>query len=400
MQIENLNIAHIKGEFKVLKTWFRIFKTVLLVFGALLSFFAFIEILRAYQTLNELHPVAGYIFVGVIAALLIWLAAYLLKTIIAQPPVLIPPRIGDPKTATPRRVKRYAKYLIKYMARLSVNPYLPTDQQQTVAAELNKLASALYSAKSSDELADEIETAQDQAIRPALETLDDRAEKEIRSCVAVVMTGVTLSPYKAADLMIVVYRNIVMSARIMKIYNSRPRLREQFKIAADIIAVVATVNYINMGKNLIEGLTSRAPFIGKYSDDIAQGIGAGFMTSVVGHAAVQRCKAFKGFDRTRATEKLKSKAAHFYEDVRDMFKKDILPSVVNRIGDASRETFDKIASALDDTGNLIGNIIKTPIGAAVTGGKVGGKAVYKTSAKGISFAGKFAGKFTKPFRKK
>ena len=384
----------------MLKTWFKIIKTGLLVFGVLLSFFAFIEVLRAYQTLYQLHPAAGYVFIAILAGSLLWLAAYLIKIVAAQPPVLVPPGIGDPKIARPGKVKRYAKYLVKYMRRLSCNPSLPLDHQQKVTAAMDKLSSDLESGKSGDALADEITAAQDEAIRPALRVLDDLAEKEIRSCVAVVMTGVTLSPYKAADLMIVVYRNVVMAARIMRIYNSRPRIREQFKIAADIIAVVATVNYINMGKNLIEGLASRAPLIGKYSDDIAQGIGAGFMTSVVGHAAMQRCKAFKGFNRTEAAEKLKSKAAHFYEDVRDMFKKDILPSVINRIGDASKETFDTIVSVLDDTSNLLGNIIKSPIEAAVTGGKVGGKVVYNTSAKGISIAGKIAGKFTKPFKKK
>jgi hypothetical protein len=372
----------------MLKTWLKIIKTGLLVFGVLLSFFAFIEVLRAYQTLYDLHPIAGYTFIAVIAASLLWLAGYLIKTITAQPPVLIPPRIGDPQSAKPRRVRRYAKYLIKYMSRLSNNPSLPADQQEKVAAAIDDLSAAVNSGKSSASLVEEITTTQDKTIRPALKILDDLAEKEIRSCVATVMAGVTLSPYKAADLMIVLYRNVVMAARIMRIYNSRPRLREQFRIAADIIAVVATVNYINMGKNLIEGLASRAPLIGKYSDDIAQGIGAGFMTSVVGHAAVQRCKAFKGFNRTKAAEKLKSKAAHFYEDVRDMFKKDILPSVVNRIGDASKETFDTIVSALDDTGNLVGNIIKIPIETAATGGK----AVYRTSAKGINIAGKIADK--------
>ena len=383
----------------LLKTWFKIIKTGLLVFGVLLSFFAFIEILRAYQTLYQLHPVAGYLFIAILAALLLWLAFYLIRILAAQPPVLIPPSIGDPKIAKPGKVKRYAKYLVKYMRRLNCNPSLPLAHQQKIAAAMDKLVSALESGKSGETLADEITSVQDETIYPALSVLDNLAEKEIRSCVAVVMAGVTLSPYKAADLMIVVYRNVIMTGRIMRIYNSRPRIREQFKIAADIIAVVATVNYINMGKNLIEGLASRAPLIGKYSDDIAQGIGAGFMTSVVGHAATQRCKAFKGFNRIEAAEKLKSKAAHFYEDVRDMFKKDILPSVINRIGDASKDTFDTVVSVLDDTSNLVGNIIKTPIEAAVTAGATGTKAVYKTSAKGISFAGKIANKFTKPFKK-
>ncbi len=45
----------------------------------------------------------------------------------------------------------------------------------------------------------------------------------------------------------------------------------------DIINIIATVNYINMGKNLIEHLGSKVPGIGRFIDDIAQGIGAGFL---------------------------------------------------------------------------------------------------------------------------
>ena len=146
----------IPRENKLLKTWLKIIKTGLVVFGALLSFFVFIEVLRAYQTLYELHPTAGYAFIAVIAAGLLWLAAYLIKTVASQPPVLIPPRIGDPQTAKPHRIKRYAKYLIKYMTRLSCNPSLPTDQQEKITAEINNLSAALQSSNPAETLAEHI----------------------------------------------------------------------------------------------------------------------------------------------------------------------------------------------------------------------------------------------------
>ena len=384
----------------MLKTWFKLIKAGIVVFGLLLSFFAFIEIIRAYQILNDFHVIAGYIFLGILAAGLLWLLIYLIRILASQPPVLIPPKTQDQQTANYRQIKRYAIYLRKYMTRLSGNPLLRTEEQEKLTIAMEKLHNSLSSGNSHQALIKEIAAVEEEVIRPALKQLDDISEKEIRACVAVVMAGVTLSPYKAADLMIVVYRNIIMTTRIMRIYNSRPRLREQFKIAGDIVAVVATVNYINMGKNLIEGLTSHAPLIGRYSDDIAQGIGAGFMTSVVGHAGIERCKAFDGFSRDEATEKIKSKAAHFYEDVRDIFKKDILPSVVNRIGGASKDTFDRIISAIDETGSRIGNLIKKPIGTAFNAGANGGKAVYKTSAKGISFVGSITERLAKPFKKK
>jgi len=213
------------------------------------------------------------------------------------------------------------------------------------------------------------------------------------------MAGVTLSPYKAADLLIVIYRNVVMTARIMRIYNSRPRIRQLLRTVSDIIAVVATVNYINMGKNLIEGLTSRAPFIGRYSDDIAQGIGAGFMTSIVGHAAMFRSRAYTKWNSKAAARDLKAMAADFYDDVRDMFKKDILPTILHRLGDVSRDTIDKICIALDETGNRVNSFIKVPFGAAVNAGASRTIAVCKTSAKGVTFIGRLAAKIPVPLKK-
>ena len=77
--------------------------------------------------------------------------------------------------------------------------------------------------------------------------LDEKAEKQVRKSTRDVMVGVTLSPYKAADLLIVLYRNLIMTTKIIRIYNTRPRFREQLKTIYDTICIVATVNYINMG---------------------------------------------------------------------------------------------------------------------------------------------------------
>ena len=78
-----------------------------------------------------------------------------------------------------------------------------------------------------------------------------------------VMLAVTLSPYKSADLLVVVYRNFVMVGRIIRIYNARPSVAGQMRVFSDIFSVVATVNYLNMGRNLIEALASHVPGIGQ-----------------------------------------------------------------------------------------------------------------------------------------
>lgn len=197
-----------------------------------------------------------------------------------------------------------------------------------------------------------------------------------------VMVGVTLSPWKAADLLIVLYRNLVMVTRIIHVYNARPRFRQQLSIYADIVRVIATVNYINMGKNLIEGLGSRVPGIGRFIDDIAQGMGAGFMTTVVGHAAMDRCRAYRPWNEAQAKDSLKNRAAAFYGDVKDTFWVDVWPTLRTRAGAAAGDLRDKIASALDETQNAITSCIKAPVNGAVYATKVAGRAA-SYSVKGI-----------------
>ena len=153
-----------------------------------------------------------------------------------------------------------------------------------------------------------------------------------------------------------------MAGRIVRIYNSRPRVREQLKMMRDIAAVVATVNYIDLGRDLLEHLGSHVPGIGRYIDNIAEGTGAGFMTSIVGHAAIQRCRAFKEWDQEEACRDVCSNLKGFYSDVKDMFKKDVLPKIMSRVADTSRETWDKVVAALDETGSALGNFVTGALG--------------------------------------
>ncbi len=381
----------------MLRTWWKIIRSIVLAIGVLLSFFAVIEVLRAYQTLHEFHPVAGFVFLGLLVCGIVWIVGYVVVTLASRPAVLIPPPISDTNSATNRELRRYGRYLTRYISRLSGNPALSAGDKDKAKEGMIELALALDTGDNNDALLIAIEKAEEQVINPILDKLDAEANEEIRACVGVVMAGVVVSPYKAADLIIVLYRNLVMLMRIVRIYNSRPRFRQQLRILGDTISVVATVNYINMSKNLLESLASRVPLIGKCVDDIAQGIGAGFMTSVAGHAAMYRCRAFKGWDEENAKESLRNRMRDFYADIRDIFKKDTLPIIMNRLGDLSKESLEKIQTgisvALGETGNAVASFVRVPMGAATAAGKVGktgGRAVMRTAVKGYSTTGRQA----------
>jgi len=341
----------------MLRTWWRIIKTSVWIVGGLLSFFFLIEILRAYQTLYGFHPVAAYGFVAVLVAVTIWVLWYFLAALASRPPVLIAPEIGDPGEASIRRLRRYARYLARYLDHLSTNPMLSAEDRTFAADSSRALVKVFEKSARREELLCGVLRTEETAVGPLLEKIDAHARRQVRTSMRDVMIGVTLSPYKAADLLIVLYRNLVMVSRIVRTYNARPRFSRQLRIYSDIVGVIATVNFINMGRNLIEGLGSRVPGIGRFIDDIAQGMGAGFMTTVVGHAAMDRCRAYRPWNAQEAKDSLRKRAGDFYADVKDTFWVDIWPGITGRVGEASVELKDKIALALDETQNAVGSFI-------------------------------------------
>ncbi|MEN8128195.1 MAG: YcjF family protein [Planctomycetota bacterium] len=374
----------------MLKTIWKLIRTAVIVIGVLLTFFAVLEILQAYQILRDMHPIAGFVFLAIIAGLLGWLIVYVWGNLAVFPKALKPPKIDNVQTATDRQLKKYIQYLKRFLQRLITNPNLSDDDRSQISTVLSQLESQFPSGRT--ETLNLITSIEDNHIKPVLKTLDAAASKQVRDSMRDIMVGVTLSPYKSADLLIVLYRNLVMVVRIVKVYRVRPALSEQLRIFSDIINVIATVNYINMGKNLIEGLGSRVPGIGRFVDDIAQGIGAGFMTTITGHAAMQRCRAFRGWNEVEAKKHLLSHVGDFYNDVKDIFFKDVWSGIRSRAGSAAAEATDKVADAIDETGSVVDTFIRTPVKAA----GAAGQAVVDTTAKSVSVIGNI---LTKPFKK-
>ena len=301
----------------MIHNWWKTAKTVFFIIGIFILLFFIAEVIRTYQTFYNIHAVVGILFAALLIGSLAWFFGRYILTLISRPPVLIPPKFKDRNDPTNKEIHAYIKYLIKYSNRLNNNEILSCDESNITDSVTAYLKSDLTSEDKTEKLL-LIEKAE-QEIKSLLCKLDEKAEEQVRKCTRDVMIGVMLSPYKAADLLIVLYRNLVMITKITRIYNTRPRVREQLKIMYDTICIVATVNYINMGKNLIEGFGSKVPFVGKHLDDIAQGIGAGFMTSVAGHAAMERCMAFKGFNEQQAKDNIRNHLKHFFIDVKNTF---------------------------------------------------------------------------------
>lgn len=146
-----------------------------------------------------------------------------------------------------------------------------------------------------------------------------------------------------------------MVLRIAQIYESRPTLRAQLRIINDTLKIVATVNVLNLSRNLMESIFSRMPLVGRVVEDIGQGIGAGFFTSLAGHAAIARCSAYQGWTYEEAVEGIGARSKRFLEDVRDIFLHDVLPQLKGRVRasdvDPSLEVTE--SNVLDKLGSAI-----------------------------------------------
>lgn len=303
----------------------------------LLALFGIIELVRMFSFLHRISPILAATCFAVIAVLLIMLVIRWL----AIPRALTPPSPIRYEDASISELRKHARYLSRYAYRLSENPNLSNEDQDVawgISIDLKKSSRM----KNPDRLAEQLFSAEEEGIVPLLKKLNSLASRTVRNSVRDVMLGVSLSPYHSVDLLIVLYRNLSMAHNIARIFHSRPTPREELLILRDTFRVVAAVNVMNLGRTLIENLFSNLPFIGRALDDIGQGLGAGVLTSATGHAAIDRCAAFRGWRKEEAMNSLLSHATDFCKDVRDIFTKDILPHLKPRIRlNASKETLEQ-----------------------------------------------------------
>ena len=96
-------------------------RTALLVIGILLSFFAFIEMVRAYQVLREWHPAVGFLFLAVLFAGVAWGIVRYCMEVARRPSILTAPvHVDSPETS----LAEWPVARITPWARNSVSPVL------------------------------------------------------------------------------------------------------------------------------------------------------------------------------------------------------------------------------------------------------------------------------------
>jgi len=366
----------------------RALKVGFLAFCIFLVFTGLVEALQAYQILYNVHPFLGWLFAVVVVILIGGAACYYFLAMSRMPVVLIPPPKRDPCAMTRRQARSYARYLSDVLDRLSRNLLIAEDQRSALKGHAVDLRAGVRNSKGADDLVPVIVDKIDSVIKPALKPLDKEAEWRVQRCVRDTMLGVTVSPWRSIDLLIVLYRNGQMVVEVSRVYNGRPRLREQASIFADVIRVAAMVQFLNIGSKLMENLTSWIPVLGRFTDDIAQGIGAGLFTSVAGHATIDRCRAFHGWDEEDAKNSVGPKLRMFMADLKGIVADVIMPALKGRIEAETPEDrrtpniIEKaksgIGEAIDMTCETIGSCVRKPVSAGYRGVAATGTHLWET----------------------
>jgi uncharacterized membrane protein YcjF (UPF0283 family) len=389
-------------------------KTIFVVTGSVLTFFAVIEVIRAYEVLYALNPWLGTAFawlllLGAVALLIAYVAS-----VGKRPGALIAPAGIDPRSAEGRDLHRYARFQSRLMRRLGSNALLPEPARISLLEQERQIRDAMRSGNDI-RLSEHLCAADDNSLQPLIAQLDAEAHREVERCVRDVMLAVTLSPWRSVDLLVVLYRNLCMVTRLTAIYDTRPGMREQLLILRDVFTIVATINFLNYGSSLLQNLTASVPLLGRFADDVAQGIGAGLLTSVAGHAAVERCRAYRGWDAEAAEQSVRSQLKHFMDDVKNIVTTDVLQRIrkpveaqyadEERPADLFTRIRDGISTAIDETSAVMDTFIVRPVavagrGVAGTGAALGkavvygGSATLQGTATGIAATGRWIGRTT------
>lgn len=358
-----------------------------IILACILAFLAFMELLRTYQTLHQMHPHAGYAFALLAAVLIIWAIGMLLGGWKYRPRTLTPPETGDVENADLKILRKYARYLVRYLRRLAENPNLTQQQNEQAEMAASQLAKDAPRCRERQTIIALIQQAESTHVEPLLAVLDEKAEQEVHQCVLHVMVGVAASVWNSIDVLIVLYRNGRMVSRVTEVYNAKPPLRERVNILIDTIRVVAMIKVTSMTANLLTKSGKVMPLVGRATESLAQAVGAGVLTSAAGHAAKHRCRAFRGWDRCEAEQHLSSMVGQYLKDCWSAARKSVWPIITQTIGDAGSSVWDKVqegfSSAVDATAAATDSFVRKPVAAGANAVTSGGRSAYVRSKRSL-----------------
>ncbi len=260
-----------------------------------------------YRLFDDLHPVAGLVYIVVLTAALAWLVARPVAAFLSMPVAAKPPDILiDPKAPDPKAIAARLTYDIRYLKMLAANPEVPAEAAQIEESIATGRALAARAGRATPEeafaLSIDLQTFEREHIEALLAPLDRKVKQIIHAEAVGVGVATAISMNGTVDAFIVLWRNANLVARVSRIYFGRPHLMGSLRILRDVAAIVVAARALedvtDITGEVVGSLLGRMG--GLIAGPVMDGGINAMMTLKLGYLAKRRCRSFKGWTAVQA----------------------------------------------------------------------------------------------------
>lgn len=285
-----------------------------------------------YRLFDDLHPVAGLVYIAVLTAALAWLVARPIAAFLSMPVAAKPPdSVINPLNPEPRALSARLSYDIRYLKMLAANPEVQAERAAIDESIAKARALIARAARATPQealgLSAELETFERVHIEALLAPLDKRVNQIIHSEAVGVGVATAISMNGTVDAFIVLWRNANLVARVSRIYFGRPHLMGSLRILRDVAAIVVAARALedvtDITGEVVGSLLGRMG--GLIAGPVMDGGINAMMTLKLGYLAKRRCRSFKGWSSGQASaiseEALKDVKAESNSVISDLLKR-------------------------------------------------------------------------------
>lgn len=260
-----------------------------------------------YRLFDDLHPVAGLVYIVVLTAGLAWLVARPVAAFLSMPVAARPPDILiDPKAPDPKAIAARLNYDIRYLKMLAANPEVSAEAAHIEESIAKGRTLAARAGRATPEeafaLSIDLQTFERVHIEALLTPLDKRVNQIIHAEAVGVGVATALSMNGTVDAFIVLWRNANLVARVSRIYFGRPHLMGSLRILRDVAAIVVAARALedvtDITGEVVGSLLGRMG--GLIAGPVMDGGINAMMTLKLGYLAKRRCRSFKGWTAVQA----------------------------------------------------------------------------------------------------
>ena len=260
-----------------------------------------------YRLFDDIHPVAGLVYIVVLTAALAWLVARPVAAFLSMPVAAKPPDILiDPKAPDPKAIAARLTYDIRYLKMLAANPEVSAEAAQIEESIAKGRALAARAGRATPEeafaLSIDLQTFEREHIEALLAPLDRKVKQIIHAEAVGVGVATAISMNGTVDAFIVLWRNANLVARVSRIYFGRPHLMGSLRILRDVAAIVVAARALedvtDITGEVVGSLLGRMG--GLIAGPVMDGGINAMMTLKLGYLAKRRCRSFKGWTAVQA----------------------------------------------------------------------------------------------------